>query len=808
MTNSMKISNEREYDKLPYSEKYYENKDKAELVSKTKKFSKKISTVDRVASHSSSSSSSASSSTASSSSLSSRIVHSVTSSGNFDDLGSRILKPIMDLRPLAGAMEFRVRQNGTIATNNRPADLFDLRWLKQDELIVVNELFENHAFDEEISFYDLLSFDIFNLLKQLEACLKYANLSDEVKYFNDEVFSVFNYKSIFLYTSLFLYNAEDSEDSLVWSAFKEKSINIGGRFFVKKDKIASYYYDVKKNLNTLSLNIERSKKMLKLEGGSRAKLQLHLLNTKTASIKEVITKIDRSLELFGSFLKRENRFDLLLFGLNHFPNSKRIVKDSERTRDSLLLWIEFIQRAYLDLNKAARFTDLGSKIHTGSFENLTHLITSKKTIDPNRYSALENFFKDFFLNPSKNSIYKNKTIFQETNEKNLTFKEYCDQHGLISTETQTQDQLLCMLAHNFMHHIVIFTLAKDFWRIIDNVIIPPLTQGNHISCDTRLERIRGSLFTISSDIDTDSLESSSLLKTDFQKSLDLVFNGLRTAFEDDIFQNTTIYRFLKADLRSLKPDFVNWINVFKEHQISFIQLQEKIYLQLNQTRQKFLEQFATKALPTAEEIESINKMVFQQMERFFTRLFFLHDILALFQKNKINANREEQMIPQELADFIVFDEQDFIRLQPKEKELTTKTVSEGVLKPVVPVAKLDSRLTRKDFKELEKLSLREKPRERSEPSQEELRSIYKRRKLMQYLSKAGYTTLSSRGHGSHTVLKDETGKITVVPRGKKKNGIAKGTLRAIEQQVQVGTSPTTVIKSGASKHRKKNKGKK
>lgn len=243
MSSSILIKENRDYTKLPFSEKYYDLKDKTTKkltgLGKTSipKKNFQTSSSSNALILSSSSPSSSSSSLSAPKAIFSKISKSIVSGIEDEEAeGSGFmqgLEAIQGLKSndLAGTLSITFT-NGKITSGKvENCKLIDCGWLKKNQLSLLQSIFATYALNRNIRLYDLLGFHLYNLL---DAVKKTLPLSVREK-FETEIIKEFNYLYSILRISLSVTNY--SEDGIGGLIKNHNLKDLHKDYFVKKRKL-------------------------------------------------------------------------------------------------------------------------------------------------------------------------------------------------------------------------------------------------------------------------------------------------------------------------------------------------------------------------------------------------------------------------------------------------------------------------------------------------------------------------------------------------------------------------------------------
>ena len=498
----------------------------------------------------------------------------------------------------------------------------------------------------------------------------------------------------------------------------------------------------------------------------------------------------KHLILFKQFLKNSKGQLLVKSSVLKFPSGALIKKkDALQTRDDLIKWVDFLKKASSILSNRSgvqEITLFANKTYKTPLKHLPSLIVANRSIRHASLAAIYKDVKDFlpfldkFYLPSKMKFLE-KTETPENN-KSLISEYYLE----------------------YAHGLALVNLSCSIYRIA-NMYIPNLLEENYVTPKFIIDRLRVNaaliFFTddnqnigtsIKNPSESLSLQNSLTLFQDrLQSALTPLLLDLQSQFATEQLERhfLDMASTIAFHSKCFADDLIFWPNFVPKLE-PLLKVQESFYSSLYEIREKALSKLSFEEPLSKKDRDAFSEVFFQAMRPFFPFLFFMNDVQIFLEEKENDILREEQLIPQKMANLIIFDEQDF--------PLGTKSIEEDIPSSAPSLQKDDrakspeptrtelpekpvrvpERLTKKEIRSLEKLSVRETPRETPVIPIEELplRTVNKTRKLIKLLKQAGYMPKSKnegKGRGSHRVLKNDTGKITVVSKGNKNKEIPK-----------------------------------
>jgi predicted RNA binding protein YcfA (HicA-like mRNA interferase family) len=802
----------RDYDKFPLSQAYYEKKDKLgerSKVNKSAKAAKKTLETRVVASSSSSFTLSASSSSSNSDNLISKVSQSILSDSGADN-GTESLNLLQGLQSYPDSVnKLALCFSGDKVTSveTEPVESVDWSWLESDELLFLRNIFKTYALNDTISVYHVLSFHLYNLLESVKKEIP----SRAREKFEKEVIDEFTYRYLVLSSTIIAQYCKKIDSSPINSELEV----LDGRYFVKESNIPSYFDPIENHLDALAKLSENEKPPVSKPGKSTQERLQSKLQKKPSKPLD-ITQVNACFALFKRFLNK-SKGEPLLEIIRSFPDGALIKKGAEQTRDDLIKWINFLKKASSTLADRTGITNNTPIFYKTALRHLPNLIIANRSIRHASLVAIYKTLKDILV-ASDDYIPKVKLLLQ--------------QPALRMDDPMRLSKCYLEYEHSILFRNVSLTVYN-----MTNGYIPNLLEKNYVSTHHIINRLVLNAFLICSkdspfrkppkEMPSKSFPLSHdlrLFQDCLQENLAPLLTNLRLQITEgalkepfDIMSETLSSRSGKfAEDLVFWPDFIQKLK-------PLLAVQESLYSSLHEVREKALSELSCEEPLSEKERDAFNEVFFQGISPFFPLLFFMYDVQTFLEGNECEITREEQLIHPKMASLIIFDEQDFALgtksdeenippptpSRPKDDRAKSPepTSSESPSKlPEKPV-RGPERLTRKEVRALENLSVRETLRETPLIPIEELsiRTVNKTRKLLKLLKQAGYMPKpknEGKGRGSHRVLKNDTGKITVVPKGNKKKGIKKGTLLSIEHQAGENGSKTATIGHGRKKHKK------
>ena len=781
------LEESRNYNKLPFTRDYYESKDKT--ISKSQKIGKKSIPTN---SFSTPSTKLTSSSSPSSKTILSKSVDALLGTGKENSSVRRHLESIQGLQPNNNLFKCFTLEDGKIISGTlaKPQSI-DCSWLEEGQPLLLKDMFNAYALNSIFPLYELFGFHLYNLLGAIKKALPSSKDKEE---FETKIIKEFSYLHSILPERIL------PQLSLIKEQTNSEILPIASHFDPVKNLLDKF---IKKRTNSLPFVAKNSEK------GYRARLQSKLWEKNITVAQIEIDKFNQYLDLFRTFLNGSSNY--ITAPLYEFPSLFLTEKDPNTMKDDLKKWIEFQKNISDNFTQRKEIRNLGD-FYQESLNQLPFLITSQ-SINPKCKIALYKIFKREFTGLS--TLFSVQTrLLKEASKK-------IKDNGLLS-KPQAEYQ-----------HLMLLIYSSYFIYVSIDKIIEKMQKETHVSPFYLITRLKvNSALIISSNsfspskspqnippIVTKIYENSPNLKVFYdrlQEYLPKLLEDLRSKFNNGIMRKSfdNIQQSFDND-KSPLDDFTIWthnISSFKP----IIGIQKTLYIQLQEVRQKILSELLFEEPLSEKDREAFSEVFFQAMSPFFPFLFFMNDMQIFLKEKEAEIQREEQLIPLELANLIIFDETDFAFVQDQVQEESPSIAKQEVQeKPIEPSDKsiplsleVDSspeRLTKKDKREIEALCVRKEPRETPVMPVKELpiRNAYKTRKLLKLLKKAGYLPKASKrreGCGSHKVLENKQGMITVVPQGGKKKEIPRGTLGAIRRQVG-----TTVIVTTSKKKKKSKK---
>ncbi len=813
-------SSERNYKKLPLSKEYYDLKDRGNL-SGAKKVAKKVLQPNGPTPASSSLSSSASlSSTSSSSSTSqksiSKVSQSILSKGSKSATsaqGDQIRAGLSSLQTPA-KKEGEEIESAPITT--KP---LDLPWLKKNQRTLLLTLFKEYALDDEIRLYDLLGLHIHNLLKEFRKSLKSITPIDLQEMFDLTVMKEFHQRYLFLYVSLKAREKDTCTDKLFYEVDYDK---LDTRHVVKRGSIPSHFSMAKENLDVFLPLLKAQVNSLKYTKSAQEKLKAKLLEKDLGKIELQLAQIHNSLELMQAFLANDARSQSLLSFLYHFAGSETIPKNPQKTRDSLINWMQFISQASFDLAESQNIFNLGKLICNEPLEYLPNLITKKQMIDKSNLAPIHKWYKEIALAIQQGFFSSKANFLKQVIDKNLSYEQYCGLEEMTPKKPYlTHDQVVSMLFQACNHAELFSNLVYDFVRIMENNILSPLSKGTYVTFSDWIEEISEHVVHVSNsptsmvERNEKGIISTSLAKSlkgfdkHLQEGLTALLDELKKAFSEESLQSEILEAIEMAQINHKSPVmiYIVWMNFLPKLK-AVLDSQSTLFDRLRDIRRTSLSKLKSQHGVSLEDQYEITNRFRKSLTPFLPYIWLMNDVQILLDGRELDITKDERLLPIDLLDLLTLNEEDFPRDQLQDSEKVSGSTM-PVQEPSIPKPNTNpsSALTRKEIRELEELSQRE-PRKPTETSPDELQQIRKRKELLKYLTKQGFLQTDSKHRGSHMVFKDPTKKTTVVvPKGQN-DRLAPGTMHAIKQQVQPGKkSETIVIQKRIQKTKKKGKGK-